>query len=130
MLALSSGAVASLSAQNVYMENTSDCNWAVVVRYADVGCNWDPPTAPGMVCNPNMGAVTYYSGANTNTSASTPGSSEVCLVTILDGSSNPIAYCGCAAQSCLIEDLDCGGPLISIDITVTQKTTTIKFAEQ
>lgn len=98
-LGTSLGMVAT--AQNVYIENTSDCNWGVVVRYADVGCSWDPPNAPATVCAPNMDVITYYSSANTNSSATTPNNSEVCFVTILDGSSNPIAHCGCAAQNCL-----------------------------
>lgn len=129
ILAVPFGFTAPLSAQNLFLENRTDCEFKVFIRYADVGCDWSyyPKYTPSNVCGPNQGLNPYPAPPQTQTSYTTPNGSEICGVYIRDIFGNVVLDCGCALVYCHLDDYDCGGPPISIDITVTATTTTIKW---
>ena len=61
VIALTFGLSAPLSAQNLFLENRTDCEFKVFIRYADVGCDWSewPEYTPSNVCGPNQGLNPY-----------------------------------------------------------------------
>ncbi len=130
MFALTFGMYASISAQNLFLENRTDCDFEVIVRYADVGCDWSlyPEYTPSNVCNPNPGVTPYSAPAQTNTNYTTPNGSQICSLNIYDvPGDNLLLSCGCGLVYCHLEEYYCVDHNISIDVTVTAAATTIKW---
>lgn len=129
MIALAYGLTATLSAQNLFLLNYTDCKFNVVVRYADVNCDYSqyPEYSPSVVCNPNVGSITYLSNQQSQTTQTTPNGSQICTVHVYDENNNLLITCSCGQLSCHYDDFDCLGTNIDIDITIAQYTTTIKW---
>lgn len=129
VIALTFGLSAALSAQNLFLDNRTECEFKVFIRYADVGCDWSewPEYTPSNVCGPNQGLNPYPAPPQTQTSYTTPNGSEICGVYIRDIFGNVVLDCGCALVYCHLDDYPCDPYLIDVDITVTATTTTIKW---
>lgn len=129
MLAIILGATTPLVGQNLYLQNLTDCNYTVNVRFADVNCDYTyyPEYTPSTVCNENVDGATYSAPHLVNSSYTTPHSSQICTVNVFDEYNNLVASCSCGQVNCHVDDLPCMTGYIDIDITITQYTTTIKW---
>ena len=121
--------VPNAEGQKLYVENYTNCDFTVNVRYADVNCDYSsyPTYPPSNVCSPNVAVGTYSAPNQTQTNYTMPSNRQICSINIFDSANNLLLYCNCALGSCHLDDYDCNGTFIDIDVTVAQNATTIKW---